>query len=108
MSAPKPPLKRKLVVIEEGTLTSMALNAAIAREFPVLAPIAKLARAAPRAGCGSCGRAGQERAVTFQRVKQALASMDATQKRKLKDLMNAQSMRLLYRDNAGKAQQLTF
>lgn len=108
MAAQKPPLKRKLVVIEEGTLTSMALNAAIAKEFPVLAPIAKLARSAPRAGCGTCGRAGQERAVTFQRVKQQLASMDATQKRKLKDLMNASSMRLLYRDNGGKAQQLTF
>lgn len=102
------PLKRKLVVIEEGTLTSMALNAAISKEFPILAPIAKLARSAPRAGCGTCGAAGQQRAKTFQAVKLALAGMDATQKRKLKDLMNAQSMRLLYRDNGGKAQQLTF
>lgn len=114
MSAPKPvaktpaPLKRKLVVVEEGTLTSMALNAAVVAAFPVLAPIAKLARSAPRAGCGTCGRAGQERAKTFQKVKMALASMDATKKRQLKELMNASSMRLLYRDNAGKSQQLTF
>jgi hypothetical protein len=114
VSAPKPvakppaPLKRKLVVIEEGTLTGMALNAGIAAAFPVLAPIAKLAKAAPRAGCGTCGRAGQERAQTFQKVKLALAGMDASQKRKLKDMMNASSMRLLYKDTAGKAQQLTF
>jgi hypothetical protein len=108
VATPKPPLKRKLVVIEEGTLTSMALNAAIVAAFPVLAPIAKLAREAPRAGCGTCGTAGQKRAQTFQQVKQALASMDATRKRQLKDMMNAQSMRLLYRDNSGKAAQLTF
>lgn len=106
--ADKTPLKRKMVVIEEGTLTTMALNAAIAKEFPILAPIAKLARNAPRAGCGTCGRAAQERTKLFQQVKLALAGMDSDRKRKLKDLMNAQSMRLLYRDNAGKAQQLTF
>lgn len=102
------PNKRKMVVIEEGTLTTMALNPSIAKEFPLLAPIAKLARGGRGGGCGTCGRANQDRAKTFQQVKLALAGMDSTKKRKLKDLMNTQSMRLLYRDHAGKAQQLTF
>jgi hypothetical protein len=106
--ADKAPLKRKMVVVEDGTLTSMALNANILREFPVLAPIAKVAKSPQRAGCGTCGRAGQERARAFQQVKAALAGMDATQKRKLKDMMNTQSMRIIYKDGRGKAQQLTF
>jgi autotransporter adhesin len=107
---PEAPQKRKMVVIEEGTLTSMALNPKIAAAFPILAPIAKLARgtAKGKPGCGSCGRASQERAKIFQQVKQGLANMDATRKRQLKDLMNAQSMRLLYRDSKNRAQQLTF
>lgn len=101
-------LKRTMVVIEEGTLTSMALNATIAKEFPILAPIAKLARKTGGGGCGTCGAAARERAATFQRVKQAIASMDSDRKRRLKDSMNAQNMRIMYKDNSGKAQQLTF
>ncbi len=108
MADPKKPLKRKLVVIEEGMLATMALNPTIAKEFPILAPIAKLARGGTRAGCGTCGRAAQERAKLYQQVKLALAGMDSDRKRKLKDLLNTNSARLLYRDNAGKAQQLTF
>lgn len=101
-------LKRKMVVIEEGTLTSMALNPAIAAAFPVLGPIAKLARKGTGGGCGSCGRAAQERAKMYQQVKMALAGMGSDQKRKLKDLLNANSVRLLYKDTSGRAQQLTF
>lgn len=108
MADAKKVLKRKMVVIEEGTLTTMAMNANVLKEFPVLGPIAKLAKASPRAGCGTCGRAAQVRSKLFQQVKLALAGMDGERKRKLKDLMNASSMRLLYRDNAGRAQQLTF
>lgn len=102
------PQKRKMVIIEEGTLTAMALNPTIAKAFPALAGIAKLARGGGKPGCGSCGRASQERAKVYQQAKLALAGMDSTKKRQLKDLMNAQSMRLLYKDHAGKAQQLTF
>lgn len=101
-------LKRKMVVIEEGTLTTMALNPTIAAAFPVLGPIAKLARKGAGAGCGSCGKAAQERARLYQQVKLALAGMASDQKRKLKDLLNAQSVRLLYKDTRGHSQQLTF
>lgn len=107
--ADKPPVqKRKMVVIEEGTLTTMALNPSIAKAFPVLQAIAKLARGRSSSGCGSCGKASQERAKTFQHVKLSIASLDLASKRRLKDLMNAQQMRLLYKDAAGKPQQLTF
>jgi hypothetical protein len=102
------PQKRKMVVIEESTLTTMALNPTVAKAFPLLAGIAKLARGSGKATCGQCGKASQDRAKTFQAVKLAIAGMDAVRKRQLKDLMNAESMRILYKDHAGKAQQLTF
>ncbi len=102
------PLKRKLVVLEDGALTAMALNPELRAEFPALAPLARIAKTTQRAGCGSCGRAGQEKALVFQQVKQALASMDAAKKRKLKEHLNAQSVRILYRNAMGKPQELTF
>jgi len=102
------PLKRTMVVLEDGLLASLAVNPVFTAEFPVLAPIAKLAKSPQRAGCGSCGRAGQARTSTYQQVKQALASMDSTKKRKLKDMLNAQSVRIIYKDSRNKAQQLTF
>lgn len=107
-AAPKPPLKRKVVVLEEGTLTSLALNPAVVAEFPALASIAKLAKQPTRGGCGTCGRAAQERAQTYQKVKLAVAGLPSDRKRRLKDLLNANSVRLLYRDGKGKAQQLVF
>lgn len=103
-----PPLKQKMAIIDEAALTTMALNPAIAKEFPVLKPVAKLARSGGRGSCGGCGRAAQERSRLFAQVKLALAGMDATRKRKLKDLLNARSVRLMYKDTRGKAQQLTF
>lgn len=102
------PLKRKLVVLEEGALTAMALNPAVAKEFPVLSAVAALAKKPRRPGCGSCGRAGQERAGVYQKAKAALASMDATRKRRLKDLLNAASVRIIYKDGGGRAHELTF
>jgi len=102
------PLKRKLVVLEEGTLTSMALNPKIAAVFTFLAPIAALSRQSPRAGCGSCGRAGQIRAETFTKVKRAIAGMDSTKKRQLKDMLNAQQIQVLYKLPSGKQDNLKF
>ncbi len=101
-------LKRKLVVLEEGTLTGMALNPKIAAAFPFLAPIAALARQGQRAGCGSCGRAGQARAETFTKIKRAIAGMDSTKKRQLKDLLNAQQLQVIYKLPTGKQDNLKF
>lgn len=101
-------LKRKLVVIEDGLLSGMSTNSAMVKEFPVLSPIAAIAKSSKRSGCGSCSRAGQARAQTYQQVKQALAGMDAARKRKLKELLNTESIRILYKDSKGKTQQLTF
>ena len=102
-------LKHKMVILEEGTLAQMSLNATIAKEFPIFAPIAKIIRrGGVKAGCGSCNRGNQERAKVFQQVKVAIAGLASDRKRRLKDLANASQMRIVYRDSSGKAQQLTF
>lgn len=99
--------KRKLVVIEEGTITSMASNDTFKKEFPFLASLATKT-ANKRGGCGGCGRAAAERTAVFTAAKQALAGMDSDKKRRLKELLNAAQVRITYKNNSGKLMQLTF
>lgn len=102
-----PPLpKRKLVVLEDSTVVSMALNAAIVKELPFLAGIAAQARTAGgKKSCGGC-RANANR-TTYDSAKTAIAGLDSTKKRKLKELMNAERLRVTYR-LGNKVQVLTF
>ncbi len=93
---------KKLVIIEEGLLTSMAGNAKFVKEFPCLKPIQGV-QAAPRAGCSSCGgnrRAGTERSVVYTKVKADLASMGDDKRRLLKQMLNAKQVRLTYKQGS--------
>ena len=98
--------RKTLVVVEEGTLVSMAHNAVFLREFPFLASLAN--KVTKKGGCGGCGRAGQERAAIFSAAKQTLAGMDSDKKRKLKELLNAKQIRITYKNASNKVIQLTF
>lgn len=98
--------KRTLVELEDGLLVKLSTNADIVKAFPFIAP---LGRAPTKTGgCGKCGRAGQDRLALFQQVKMTIAGMGTDQKRKLKDMLNAVSVRVTYRDSKNKTQQLTF
>jgi hypothetical protein len=108
--AAKPVALRKLAVIEESTIAGMAVNSEFLKEFPFLSSIGRTIKSEngkPR-GCGGCGRAAQERTAVFTAAKQALASLDSTKKRRLKELLKAQQARITYMNNSGKVVQLTF
>lgn len=102
-------LKRKLVVIEEGVLMVMSNSPTFVKEFPFLATVAAQARAKQkkRGGCGSCGRK-KDQAVLYGSAKKALAGMDSTKKRRLKELLNAERVRIVYRSGENKSVELTF
>jgi hypothetical protein len=102
--------RRKLVVLEDSTLASMALNDAIVKEFPFLAPLGRVVRGggSRQGGCGSCGRAAQEKANIFASAKQTIAGMASDRKRRLKELLHAEQARVTFRNNSGKIVQLTF
>jgi hypothetical protein len=112
-AAPKPkaePGLRKMVVLEEGVLAGMAVNDVFAKQFGFLNKIHAVGKSenGKKVGCGGCSRAAAERAEAFTAVKQAIASMDATRKRQLKDLLRAQQVRLTYKNASNKVVQLTF
>jgi hypothetical protein len=103
------PLKRKLVVIEDGTLTSMALNGNFVREFPFLASIGQqLKGKTGKRKCGSCAKAAKERAVVFTSAKAVIAGLPQAKKRQLREMLNAEQLRITYKNNSGKMIRLTF
>ncbi len=97
---------RKLVVVEDGTIASMAGNAAFLAEFPFLASL----RDAAVPKCGGCKSSSQARARAdlFGAAKRTLAGMASDKKRKLKELLNAQQVRITYKTAANRIVALTF
>jgi hypothetical protein len=89
--------RRKLVIIEDSTLASMAANDSFVKEFPFLQAL----RVAPkRTGCGSCAR--NSTAGLFGSAKKAVAGLDSEKKRKLKELLNTKELRVTYRTGDGR------
>lgn len=94
------PPERKLVNIEEGMLVQMANNQAILKEFPFLKSLQSFNVA--KTSCNTCsgGRNGGQKAIVFTSAKQTLASMGNDKKLKLKKLLNAQKIRIRYKQGA--------
>ena len=103
MAVVKP--KHKMSVIEDGTLTSMANNKKILAAFPFLKSLQK---APKKPKCGKCGSGNQRRATVFTAAKRTLAGMGSAQKRKLKELLNTEQVRIIYRNERNKPVELTF
>jgi hypothetical protein len=97
--------KHKLVVIEDGTLTSMANNKKYLVHFPFLK---SLQTAPKKSRCGKCGSGNQRRATVFTAAKTTLAGMGSAKKNKLKELLNAERVRVIYRNTKNKLTELTF
>jgi hypothetical protein len=97
-----------MVVVQDGTLSTMATSQTFLREFPFLASL----QSAPkrRGGCGTCNRGSKNsiRADTYMQAKRQLARMSPPKLTKLKALLDAQSVRIIFRDDTGRTVQLTF
>jgi hypothetical protein len=96
--------KRELVVIEEGNLTSMARSQQFVAEFPFLTALANQTARSGRSCCG--GNVARQNA--FASAKQTLAGMDSEKKRRLKELLNANKVRVVYTNTSGRRVELTF
>lgn len=88
--------RRKLVTIEDSTLAGLAASPTALAAFPFLRPLGQ-PRAAPAGKCGRCGRAQPVQAPLFASARVAIANMDKANKQKLKDLLAAEQVRIVYR-----------
>lgn len=99
-------MPHKLLYLEEGHILSMASNAKFIREFPFLAGLTRM----KQAGCKTCGGGSSNpaRATAIQAAKQTLAGMGDERKRKLLSMLDAQQIRIEYRNAHGGLIRLTF
>jgi hypothetical protein len=90
---------RKLVVIEDSMVLSMAQNQNFLSEFPFLAGLTAAAKK-KKAGCSACGSANRERGQVLNAAKAAIAGMSPEKKKRMLKLLNAEKMRVIYSDGA--------
>lgn len=98
MPPPTTPL-RKSITIDEGVLVSMAFNKAFLREFPFLEGVkGALKKLGGAKGCGSCGRSASARSQILSSAKQTLATMDSSKKRKLREMLHTERVKIIYQE----------
>jgi len=94
-----------LVVLTDGVLTRLAASDSFITEFPFLSALTKLTRTG---GCGACGRRNSANAEAYNAVKRNIAGLASDRKQKLKHMLSAKAVRVIYRADDGKVIQLTF
>lgn len=89
--------RRKLVTLEDSVLLSMASNPAFTTEFPFLSGLAQQQQQAQkqqRPGCGSCQKRRTGLAAVLASAKQAVVNLSPEKRKRLKDLLNAEQIRV--------------
>jgi hypothetical protein len=94
----------KLLVLEDSVLLTLAANPNFLREFPFLSSAAK-PKAKP--GCAPCNRAASRRLQMMHVVKQSIVNMGIEKKKRLKEMLSAEKLRLRLAQN-GKIVEYTF
>lgn len=98
--------KRKaLVIVEDGILAVMAASAAYTREFPFLKG---LTSKAGKPACGKCGSSNRDVSQLFRQAKATIGSLPSERKRKLKEMLGAERVRVTYISPQKRVIVLTF
>ena len=96
---------QELVIIENSTVAAMLADSEIVAQMPCLQNITAPTQ---KAGCGKCGRKNSVKASEYTGIKNCLASMSADNKRKLKKILDATRLRIVYVNDSGRIVKLTF
>jgi hypothetical protein len=94
-----------LILLDDGTLLRLAGMPRVVAQFPFLKVLA--VRGKTSTGCNKCSR-DEAVSANFQTVKQAIANLDSSSKRKLKEMLNARQLRVNYKSGSNKTITLTF
>jgi hypothetical protein len=96
-----------LVVLEESTIIRLINDQRFSSTIPCLMNKKDLFKVG--GSCGACARKRQSKQrQDMARIKVCLANMDHEKKAELKTLLDAEKVRVIYADSAGKIVQLTF
>ena len=103
--------ENKLVVIDDSMAVSIITNQKITQAIPALkvaADNAKTRGAVPiRAGCRPCQAKARNVAIDLMYIKQTIAQLPEVDRKKLKEFLKADKIRLVYRTPSNRLVQLT-
>jgi hypothetical protein len=94
----------KILVLEDSVLLTLAGNPNFTQEFPFLANASK---PKSKPGCAPCNRAAVRRLQSMHIVKQSIVNMGVEKKKRLKEMLSAEKLRLRLAQN-GKVVEYTF
>ena len=98
---------QELVIIENSTVAAMLADAEIVSQIPCLQNI-DTAPTTKKSGCGKCGRKNSAKAAEYTGIKNCIAGMSSDNKRKLKSILDAHKVRIVYLNDTGRIIKLTF
>jgi uncharacterized protein YajQ (UPF0234 family) len=96
----------KVVTIEDSTITALLSNQKLTEALPGLktAGAAKVATTS----CKPCQAKARAKSVNYSQVKKAIGTLTGEQRKKLKEALGADKVRVTFKNDAGKMVQLTF
>lgn len=98
----------EMVVIEDSTIVSMVNDSRFNQTIPCLINQSGSVIPAPT-GCGSCARKRAEASrQAIRRVKECIAGMSTEKKTELKQLLNAQKLKVVFATSTGQVSIVTF
>jgi|688.fasta_scaffold15826_8 radical SAM superfamily enzyme len=106
--------EHKLLVLDDSMVMSIMNNNKIVSQIHAIKVAVDRARATPGAGgmkkggCTPCQAKARNVAINLMLVKKTIAQLPDESKKKLKELLNAKQVRIVYRNDSGKIIQLTF
>jgi len=103
--------ENKLVVIDDSMAVSIISNQQITQAIPALkiaADNAKTKMANPnRGGCRPCQAKARNIAIDMMYIKQTIAQLSEVDRKKLKEFLKTDKIRLVYRTPSNRLVQLT-
>jgi hypothetical protein len=99
-----------LLIVEDAVINSLLQNAAITNEFPFLRTAADQMSANPqRRGCGKCQkRKNRANAVDYAMIKAGIGSLPKSRKARLKEILQADKIRVYFTNSQNQRVKLTF
>lgn len=97
----------KTVVIEDSTITALLSNTELAQALPGL-KTAGAAKVAAKPGCTPCQAKARLKAINYSQVKKAIGTLTGEQRKKLKEHLGADKVKVTFKNDQGKMVQLTF
>lgn len=96
------------VRISDSVVANLLGNANARREFPFMATAWLNHQAGKKVGCNTCGNKTKKNTIDYSGLRRAIGQMSVEQKRKLKQILGARQVEVVYNNGRGKTVRLKF